>query len=365
MKIEMALAAFVLGAALPGPSPAASGSDVPFRDRLLPAPMGGGFRMDGYWVWCGSVIKGEDGRYHMFASRWPKSLSFSPHWLTSSEIVRAVSDSPEGPYRFAEVVLPPRGEQYWDGKMTHNPAIRKVGDTYLLYYTGTTYHGDMPTPERPTTEDSPLKLDAHQHERIGLATAKSILGPWQRRDQPVLDVRPGTWEGYLVSNAAPVVMPDGKILLFYKGVERLRVNAIGVAQAETYEGPYVRLSDKPFDLGVGAEDPFIWFEDGLYRGLFLDHDRKYSDKGLYYGTSRDALHWEAAPNPVAISRTILWSDGQYRRMENTERPHVLVEEGRSTHLFMATGEKKDGVRSTWNMVIPLKPAAEVRDRLAW
>ena len=31
-----------------------------FRDRLLPAPMDGGFRMDGYWVWCGSVIKGDD-----------------------------------------------------------------------------------------------------------------------------------------------------------------------------------------------------------------------------------------------------------------------------------------------------------------
>jgi hypothetical protein len=30
-----------------------------FRERLLPAPMDGGFRMDGYWVWCGSVIKGE------------------------------------------------------------------------------------------------------------------------------------------------------------------------------------------------------------------------------------------------------------------------------------------------------------------
>ncbi|MGV2786981.1 glycosyl hydrolase family 43, partial [Clostridium perfringens] len=31
-----------------------------------PAPVAGGFRMPGYWIWCGSVIKGEDGRYHMF-----------------------------------------------------------------------------------------------------------------------------------------------------------------------------------------------------------------------------------------------------------------------------------------------------------
>jgi alpha-L-fucosidase len=365
MRFLKPIAALALPALCAIGASTGAGAPVAFRDRLLPAPLDGGFRMEDYWVWCGSVIQGEDGRYHMFASRWPKGLSFSPHWLTNSEVVRAVSDTAEGPFRFAEIVLPPRGEEFWDGKMTHNPAIRRVGDTYLLYYTGTTYHGDMPTPDDPTTETSELKLDAHQHERIGLATAKSVLGPWQRRDKPILDVRPGTWEGYLVSNAAPVVMPDGKIMLFYKGVERLRVNAIGVALAETYEGPYVRLSDKPFDLGLGAEDPFIWFEDGLFHGLFLDHDRKYSAKGLYYGTSRDALRWEAEPNPVAISRTILWSDGRYRTMDNTERPHVLVQDGRSTHLFMATGDKQDGVKSTWNMVIPLKPAAQVGDRLAW
>ncbi|MEG2500550.1 MAG: hypothetical protein RSA78_05740, partial [Oscillospiraceae bacterium] len=44
------------------------------------APCGGGFSMEGYWVWCGSVIKGEDGKYHMFASRWKKTLPFHPGW---------------------------------------------------------------------------------------------------------------------------------------------------------------------------------------------------------------------------------------------------------------------------------------------
>ncbi len=44
------------------------------KERMLPAPRNGGFRMEGYWVWCGSAIKGEDNRYHLFASRWPKTL---------------------------------------------------------------------------------------------------------------------------------------------------------------------------------------------------------------------------------------------------------------------------------------------------
>jgi hypothetical protein len=33
-----------------------------FSERLLPAPVGGGFAMPGYWVWCGSAI-GDDGIY--------------------------------------------------------------------------------------------------------------------------------------------------------------------------------------------------------------------------------------------------------------------------------------------------------------
>ena len=32
--------------------------------------------MDDYFVWCGSVIRAEDGRYPMFASRWPKATKF-------------------------------------------------------------------------------------------------------------------------------------------------------------------------------------------------------------------------------------------------------------------------------------------------
>ncbi len=94
-----------------------------FYDRLQPAPVGGGFAMDDWWVWCGSAARGDDDRYHLFASRWPRALTFTPHWLTNSEIVRAVADTPGGPYTFQEVVLPARGAGYWDGQMTHNPTI--------------------------------------------------------------------------------------------------------------------------------------------------------------------------------------------------------------------------------------------------
>ena len=110
-----------------------------FIQRVRPVRNGTGFQMDGYWVWCGSVIRGEDKRYHMFASRWPKTLPFHPGWLTDSEIVRAVADRPEGPFEFQEVVLGKRGAEYWDGCMAHNPMICRQGGKYILFYTGSTY----------------------------------------------------------------------------------------------------------------------------------------------------------------------------------------------------------------------------------
>ena len=128
---------------------------VPFASRLEPAVLGGGFEQPDYWVWCGAPIRGDDGLFHLFASRVPKELVFSPSWLYCSEIVRAEADTAAGPYRFAEVVLPVRGGEFFDARCTHNPHIRKVGDTYLLLYMGTTYDGPTPTPEEQEVRNSP------------------------------------------------------------------------------------------------------------------------------------------------------------------------------------------------------------------
>jgi alpha-L-fucosidase len=334
-----------------------------FRDRLLPTDENFGFHQNDYWTWCGSVIKGEDGKYHMFASRWPKSLAFNIYWLTNSEIVHAVSDKPEGPYVFSDVALSPRGEQFWDGKMTHNPAIRKCGDTYLLFYTGTTYKGDMPDSAHPITAESPLKIEAHQHERIGLATAKSPYGPWTRSDMPILDVVPNSWEQYLVANPSPFVFDDGRVMLYYKGVEQLKKHAIGVAMADHWEGPYRRVSDKPLDMGIGAEDPTIWREDGKFHALMLDHDRKYSDKEIYYAQSKDGLKWEMESNPLAITKNVKLKDGSISVHGAMERPAVLIENGKATHVFLATKNKAN--THSWNMCIPLRPSKQSNDVANW
>ena len=101
--IGLAAAAIVcmaLARAEERPGAARKGDNVIAR-RVDKAVTGGGFQMEGYWVWCPSVVKGDDGLYHLFASRWPKRLPFHPGWLVASEVVHATAKTAEGPYSSA------------------------------------------------------------------------------------------------------------------------------------------------------------------------------------------------------------------------------------------------------------------------
>ena len=119
-------------------------SRISFIERLKPVPQDSGFKMEGYWVWGGSLIK-VNSTYHLFASRWPKGNEFPEIYRQNSEIVRATSKTILGPYEFQEVVIGERDRSYWDSNMAHNPTIHKIGDAYVLFYIGsdfTTLHSN-------------------------------------------------------------------------------------------------------------------------------------------------------------------------------------------------------------------------------
>jgi hypothetical protein len=335
-------------------------------ERLMPAPKNGGFRMEGYWVWCGTVTKGEDGRFHMFASRWPKTLPMHPGWLVASEVVRAVADQPEGPYEFQEIVLPARGAEYWDGRMTHNPHIVKHGDTYILFYTGSTNPLPDAEPGLLLGLNDPQVIAARAGKRVGIAVSKSVFGPWVRRDEPILDTRPGKFDSFLTSNPAPCIHEDGSVLLIYKA-RRYNGNihgmmTIGAAWADHYEAPFRILSEDPVfpPSQFHLEDPFIWKTEAGYELIAKDMDGHVCGErhaGIH-ALSSDGLHWDLGSAPKAYSRTVHFDDGSRIVMGNLERPFLLFQEGKPTHLFAATADGSGGFQNashTWNMVIPISP----------
>lgn len=331
-------------------------------------PRSGGFRMEGYWVWCGSVIKADDGRYHLFASRWPKDITFHPGWMTNSEIVRAVSDQPQGPYEFQEVVLPARDVEYWDGRSTHNPSITRHGDTYILYYMGSTHPlGDAPRGTKFDLND-PRCIVARANKRIGIATAKRIAGPWTRYDRPILDTRPGTFYSFLTSNPAPVVHDDGSAMLMFKSRKytpegKHSAMMLGAAKASHYLGPYEVVGDGPVfsDTRMGeVEDPFVWKSGYGYEMVAKDMTGKLVGEkhaGIH-ARSKDGINWELAPKPKAWTRTLTWDDGTTSTQGQLERPFILFENGRPAFLFAATGDGPGGfanMSTSWNVAIPLVP----------
>lgn len=178
---------------------------------------GSGFRQAGFMIWGSSVIRGSDGSYHMFVSRWDERLGHAA-WVTSSHVVHAVSSSPLGPWRFHDVALPRRGSRHWDGMATHNPTIHwnPRRQEYCLFYIGTSYQFAPPF-NAPFTNRTEYEL-AWNSKRIGVATSRSLDGPWRRLLAPILEPRPGFWDGGITSNPAPVIFPNGSVLLIYKSI---------------------------------------------------------------------------------------------------------------------------------------------------
>jgi hypothetical protein len=333
--------------------------------------------MEEYWVWCGSAIKGDDGLFHLFASRWPRALAFQPHWLTSSEVVHATSPAAVGPYEFQSVVLPRREPEHWDGMMTQNPPIPRSGDTFLVFSTGPTYVGEPPAPGSPEPEGSGRPTLARNKQRIGLATATSPWGPWKRPGAPIIDAGSGRGgdggesgdphDPLFTTNAAPLVQPDGSVLVVYKGRSRSDDKMRHwLARAKRWDAPYVRVREEPIfpeETADRVEDPYLWFAGGQYHALVHDVLRDVGGEtdAIGYGTSPDALEWTWASPGLACSRTVRWDDGRVTRQPRVERPQLVLDGGRAVCLLVSTGDgpepRRRGDRNTmtraYNLAIPL------------
>jgi len=342
-----------------------------FADRILPAPLDGGFNVSDHWVWCGSVVRadapGDDGRYHMLATCYEKTTAMAPYWLFTSRIVRASSDTPEGHYHYEEEVLSRRQRSFFDGMVQHNPSIKYYDGVYYLYYFGATYEaGDLVFDYRnPYNSEIPEHVACFQkiwsRKRIGLATATSINGPWTRRDTPLLETRDDAWDRLLTTNPSVAIREDGYSVMIYKSRTSFdQPMQLGIATAPHPAGPYTPTSDQP-EFAFHCEDPFIWHEDGRYHVIMKDMSGEIcgEEHAGIYAQSEDGIHWDVGEGDAAkaYSRKVLWEDGVVREQGSFERPNLLIQDGKPTHLFAATckgPERYWASDHTWNMCIPLK-----------
>lgn len=311
-------------------------SSVPDFAKHL-KPIGRRLEMEGYYVWCNSPIEAPDGKIHMFFSRWAATKKMGG-WINGSEICHAIADSPEAEFKFINVILAPRGPGFWDATTCHNPSIKMVDGKYCLFFMGNS-NGKTNT------------------KRIGLATASSLDGPWQRPDAPLLEAGPeGAWDDHCTTNPAFVKHPNGEFWLFYKSWNTAEyINSVnpvikgnrkyGIAIANAPEGPYTKFSGNPvLDFSsrpdnAQLEDAFVWMEKDKFKMLARDmgvFNHEYgllieSKNGIKWGEPKvayyDAAHYkivQPAPPPYL------------KKYGRFERPQLLFQNGKPTYLFTAS-----------------------------
>lgn len=286
------------------------------KDALQPAVKKGGFKMEGYILWCPSVIK-VGNTYHMFASRWPEQYGLAG-WTKYSEIVRATSDNLYGPYTFQEVVLQKR-EGYWDNDRAHNPKIVKAGNSFVLYYISSA-------------------------NETGYAYSSSVTGPWTRIDSVAMPF----------SNPAPLVQKDGSLYVF----GRKSVNNIRIAQAYTapaFNAKYALLNEgKNLLPGMNQlEDPTIWWASNQYNVILSDFGGEATgvkkNGAQYYST--DGIHYQLVSNESIYTKTVNYDDGTAYTFQRRERPFVYTnEKGAVTAFFTACLTDKE---QSWIEVQPV------------
>lgn len=335
-------------------------------NRIGKVPHYSGFEMEDYWIWGSATVKGNDGLYHMFASRWKKSMPFFVSWMTDGEIVHAISDTPCGPYTFNDVALGKRSAQYWDGQSCHNPKVVRYGNKYILYYMGSTHPFEPLSEGEKGNRNSKHCIVGRANKRIGMAVSESPYGPWIRFDNPILTTKPNTFYSFLTSNPSPIIHKDGSVLLMFKA-RAYKGNThgpmtIGIARADAFIGPYKVVSDEPI-FGPGRlgeiEDPSIWLDDDGYHMLAKDMGSSICGE-LHAGIlchSKNGIDWVLDSSPKAYSKTISFEDGSKKFFGQLERVFPLVEDGKVTTLFFATMDGKGGFdngNKSWNLAVPLE-----------
>jgi predicted GH43/DUF377 family glycosyl hydrolase len=324
-----------------------------FSTMIRPAPATAKFEDPGFIVWCGSVVRDDQGKCHLLYSRWPRKLGHYA-WVTHSEVAHAVADNPLGPYKFVDVALPARGKQYWDGLCTHNPTVMKFGNKYYLYYMGNTGDG------KPSKS---LNWSHRNNQRIGVAVADSPGGPWIRSDKPLIAPTPGFHDALCLANPSVTRRPDGGYLMVYKAVGDQGKKPFGgpvvhvVATSDSPTGPFTKHPDPVFTKegsSFAAEDPFIWRGSDRYWAIVKDFSGGFTHAGtsLALFESADGYGWKPAAQQLVSTLNLKWADGKNQKLMKLERPQLLLENGRPTVLFCAAAP--DGkLEDSFNVQIPL------------
>lgn len=283
------------------------------------------------WTWGMAPIYDDAGKLHIFNSVIPNNGI----WIKDSKIVHWTADSVEGPYSLVGDLFASDEAAY------HNPQISKVGDTYVLVYLY-----------------NKLNDENGSMQEVGIATAKSLDGPWNESPHNPIIPASGKMGGAEINHASNptfVAAPDGKFRIYFKSMTtKHKHREISLAVSDQIEGPYINYAHNPVisyaDQQLDIEDPYAFYYNDMYwmivedrRGvkdmlegnpLPVNHRKSGGLRpGLIY-TSKDGIDW-GLPEVGYLTNEMYFGE----ELARSERPHILWKDGQPEYLFLACHDK--------------------------
>eukprot|EP00045_Choanoeca_perplexa_P019377 m.309 g.309 ORF g.309 m.309 type:complete len:385 (-) comp391_c0_seq1:7-1161(-) len=277
--------------------------------------------------------------WHLFAAEMALGCDLN-HYGSNSQIIRAVSRDPWGPFTKVEVVI---------HAFAHNPTVQRLRDgRYLLAYIGSPAQpvncSNTSTSATSATSDTARAKGSAQRgvltSNTMFALASRIEGPWRQFPINFTNVSGSTVLDCSQTNPSPVILDNGTVVLaITAGFCHNHIEQVAIAVAPSLAGPFRLLQLQPI-----LKHPSLCLSNQQFEDPFLYRTRRGWHLLLHgmcptgvlnakYAYSEDLVSWHLADNPP-YSYEVAFTDRSpivYARME---RPQLsLSEDGTPLVLF--------------------------------
>ena len=284
-----------------------------------------------WYYWDGKILKGPDGKYHLFASRWDQARGHNG-WF-GSKAVQAVSDDPTGPYHDDGLCWPEN-----QGGKGHNVTALTLADGRFAVVISETRPGTVFVSDLPA-------------------------GPWRQLGLIQVDANGFNPQDGRMSNTSMMVRPDGSFEIVPRSGAIL-ISTNGVLGPYKLQGGSIYPAIKGLSLN-NLEDPVVWFSGGLYHIVV----NSWSDRKAYHITSPDGIK-DWTYRGLAYDPTtdfLRYTDGTVNHWNKIERPNVYLENGHVAYFTFAVidvpkeEDKGNEGHGSKVIVVPFDGAALDRD----
>ena len=245
-----------------------------------------------YQYWDGKVLKGPDGKYHMYAGQWPQSKGFSD-W-PNSVIAEAVSNGTViGSYVLSATTPFTGKEQNVTGAVLHDGSYARL-DSFGNGGTGNIY------------------------------TSTSLNDPWTAKGQ--FQITGGSTSTQTTENLTIWANADGSFEIMSRSFQEM-------VSTSNILGPYTIKATVPSLQSQGYEDPVIWCSGGQYHLVANDYNAR---KANHYTSTDGINNWKSmglAYDPT--SDFVRYTDGTVNHWYKMERAGVVMENGHVTAFTFA------------------------------